>query len=75
MLKHLDQLAPVGQPLLLGISRKSIFAKLCDTQQPADRDAATAAATALAGQQGVMLHRVHDVKGNLDALRVSEAMM
>ncbi|MES2983534.1 MAG: dihydropteroate synthase [Verrucomicrobiota bacterium] len=75
LLKHLDQLAPDGQPLLLGVSRKSFFAKLCDAQQPADRDAATAAATALARQQGVMLHRVHDVKGNLDALRVCEAMM
>ncbi len=75
LLKHLDQLAPDGQPLLLGVSRKSFFAKLCDAQQPTDRDAATAAATALARQQGVMLHRVHDVKGNLDALRVCEAML
>lgn len=75
LLRHLDQLVPVGQPLLLGVSRKSLFAKLCGAQQPADRDVATAAATALARQQGVMLHRVHDVKGNLDALRVCEAMM
>lgn len=75
LLKHLDQLVPDGQPLLLGVSRKSFFAKLCDAQQPTDRDAATAAATALARQQGVMLHRVHDVKGNLDALRICEAMM
>ncbi len=75
LLKHLDQLAPKGQPLLLGVSRKSLFAKLCDAQQPTDRDAATAAATALARQQGVMLHRVHDVKGNLAALRVCEAML
>jgi dihydropteroate synthase len=75
LLKHLDQLAPDGQPLLLGVSRKSFFAKLCDAQQPTDRDAATAAATGLARQQGVMLHRVHDVKGNLAALRVCERMM
>lgn len=75
LLKHLDQLAPEGQPLLLGVSRKSFFAKLCDAQQPAERDAATAAATALARQQGVMLHRVHDVKGNLDALRVCEGVI
>lgn len=75
LLKHLDQLAPQGQPLLLGVSRKSFFAKLCDAQQPADRDVATAAATSLARQQGVMLHRVHDVKGNLDALRVCEAII
>lgn len=75
LLKHLDQLAPSGQPLLLGISRKSLFAKICNAEQPSDRDAATAAATALARQQGVMLHRVHDVKGNLDAIRYCEEMM
>lgn len=74
LLKHLDQLAPDGQPLLLGVSRKSFFAKLIDAQQPTQRDAATAAVTALARQQGVMLHRVHDVKGNLDALRVCEGV-
>jgi dihydropteroate synthase len=75
LLKYLDQLALDGQPLLLGVSRKSFFSKLLDSGQPADRDAATAAVTALARQQGVMLHRVHDVKGNLDALRVTEALM
>jgi dihydropteroate synthase len=73
LLKNLDQLPPQGRPLLLGVSRKSFFSKLCDAHQPTDRDAATAAATALARQQGVMLHRVHDVKGNLAALRVCEA--
>jgi dihydropteroate synthase len=75
LLKNLDQLSPVGRPLLLGVSRKSIFSKLCNAHQPADRDAATATATVLARQQGVMLHRVHDVKGNLDALRVCEAIV
>ncbi len=75
LLKHLNQLAPDGQPLLLGVSRKSFLAKLCDAQLPAERDKASAAMTALARQQGVMLHRVHDVKGNLDALRVCEGLL
>lgn len=74
LLKNLNKLSPAGRPLLLGVSRKSFFSKLCNAHQPADRDAATAAATALARQQGIMLHRVHDVKGNLDALRVCEGM-
>lgn len=75
LLRHLDKLAPCGQPLLLGVSRKSFLSKLCDARQPAERDAATSAVTALARRQGVMLHRVHDVKGNVDALRVCEGMM
>lgn len=75
LLNHLGELAPDGQPLLLGVSRKSLFAKICAAEFPAERDAATVAVSALARQQGVMLHRVHDVKGNLSALRLAEAML
>jgi dihydropteroate synthase len=75
LLRHLDELAPGGRPLLLGASRKSMFAACCDAAKPEQRDAATIAMTALARQQGVMLHRVHEVKGNLDALRITEAML
>lgn len=74
LLGGLAELAPAGRPLLLGVSRKSLLGKLCGGAEPAERDAATIAVTALARQHGVMLHRVHEVKGNLDALRVAEAM-
>lgn len=73
LLRHIHELAPPGFPLLLGISRKSLIGKLTGADLPADRDAATAAFTAMARSKGVMLHRVHDVKGNHAALRVAEA--
>ena len=44
-------------------------------EDPADRDMPTAALTSLARRQTVMLHRVHNVKGNLAALRVAESMI
>jgi dihydropteroate synthase len=75
LLRGLSGLAPAGRPLLLGVSRKSLLGKLCGGAEPADRDAATFVVTALARQQGVMLHRVHEVKGNLDALRMAEELV
>lgn len=75
LLRSLDRLSPPGRPLLLGISRKSFLAQLIGTGDPARRDPPTAALTALARTQGVMLHRVHAVQANLDALRAAEAML
>ncbi|MEP2777390.1 MAG: dihydropteroate synthase [Luteolibacter sp.] len=72
LLRHLPSLAPIGHPLLLGISRKSFLSKISDSPSPTDRDAATIAVTALARRQGIMLHRVHDTPGNLRALRATE---
>jgi dihydropteroate synthase len=71
----LERLNPPGRPLLLGVSRKSLLAKLLGTDDPELRDWATAAITALAREHGVMLHRVHAVRPNLDALRMTEAIL
>lgn len=75
LLRSLGRLCPHGRPLLLGISRKSFLGTLIGFDAPAGRDAATAVVTALARQQGVMLHRVHDVPANIDALRLSEVLL
>lgn len=75
LLCNLHILVPQNRPILLGASRKSFLSKICNIANPADRDAATAAVTALARQQNVMLHRVHDVPGNLAALRITEALL
>ncbi|MBC7979344.1 MAG: dihydropteroate synthase [Armatimonadetes bacterium] len=75
LLKNLDTLAPAGRPLLLGVSRKSFISKIIPAPDPADREAATIALTAFARQKNVMLHRVHSVKSNLEALRTVEALL
>lgn len=75
LLSRINELAPTGFPLLLGISRKSLITKLTGADLPTDRDAVTCALTALARMKGIMLHRVHDVKGNLAALRAAEGVL
>ena len=75
LLRALGRLSPPGRPLLLGASRKSFLEKLLGAADPVARDGPTAVITALARHQGVMLHRVHAVRPNLDALRVTEAVL
>jgi dihydropteroate synthase len=75
LLRALDSLAPTGRPLLLGVSRKSFIGKLLENDDFNLRDWPTVALTARTREQGVMLHRVHDVPPNLQALRMIEAIM
>ena len=75
LLRSLDRLGPPGRPLLLGVSRKSFIGQLTGSNDPARRDGTTAVITALARRMGVMLHRVHAVRPNLEALRIAEALL
>lgn len=74
ILRRLPELMVENRPLLLGVSRKSWIAKLVGRTDLADRDGPTVAMTAYACEHGVPLHRVHAVKGNVEALRMMEAM-
>lgn len=74
LLRNLDKLAPAGRPLMLGVSRKSCIAAILGEPEIEKRDWPTAALTANARDQGVMLHRVHQVRQNIEALRMIEAI-
>ena len=75
LLKGLNKIAPAGRPLLLGVSRKSCIAGMLESTNIKERDWPTVAITSWARQQGTMLHRVHEVRPNLQALRMTEAIM
>lgn len=75
LLRGLSGLAVDGRPLLLGASRKSFIAGVLGDADPALRDWPTVAVTAFARERGVMIHRVHDVRRNRDALRMVEAVL
>lgn len=75
LLAHLDALTAIGQPVLVGASRKTFLGRIgappgTDPRPPADRDAATAATSVLCALAGVWGVRVHDVAGTRDALAV-----
>ncbi len=71
LLAHLDDLATLGHPILVGASRKRFLSPW--GEDPADRDAATAIVNALAAQAGVWGVRVHDVAATKRALEVQAA--
>jgi len=71
LLRHLDDLHVLGRPLLLGASRKSFLGPIALSRPPRDRDAATAAVSALVAARGAWGVRVHDVPSTLDAVRVA----
>jgi dihydropteroate synthase len=79
LLRHLDVLAGLGRPLLIGASRKTFLGRLLEdehgTPRPVDgREAAGVALTTLlaAGVGGTPVWgiRVHDVRSHVDAIRV-----
>lgn len=75
ILRELDRYTVNGRPILLGVSRKSFLAKVTGSDRPEDRAWGTVAITSHAREQGVRLHRVHEVRPNLEALRMTEAIL
>ena len=74
LLRKIDQLSIEGRPILLGVSRKSFISKLIGSDDIGRRSAPTIGITAFAAEKGVPLHRVHEVKGNFESLRMTEAI-
>ena len=65
-------IADLGQPLLVGSSRKRFLAQAAEADAtPVQRDAVTAATTALAAASGAWAVRVHEVPANRAAVRTA----
>lgn len=75
LLAGLERLAALGQPLLVGLSRKSMFGALLDGVPTSERLHASLAGAVMAVERGARLLRVHDVRATKDALTVAQAVM
>ncbi|MBC7755871.1 MAG: dihydropteroate synthase [Bdellovibrio sp.] len=73
LIQHLHQFSTLGQPLLVGLSRKSILGQLTDNDVDA-RLYASIAANVIAALNGAKIVRVHDVKATVDALKIVSAI-
>lgn len=74
MLKNLASLQSLGYPVLLGTSRKSVIGLTLDL--PADqREEGTLATTVMGVMSGCSFVRVHDVKANYRAIKMTEAIL
>jgi dihydropteroate synthase len=74
LLRGIGELRMLGRPILLGTSRKSTLGRVLDLPAT-ERLEATLATTALAIAAGVDVVRVHDVRANLRAARISDAVV
>ncbi len=72
LLRQLDAVVQLGQPVLVGVSRKRFLGQATN-RDVGDRDRATAAACALGWDRGARLFRVHDPAAVRDALAVARA--
>ena len=74
VLARLGELNDLGCPILLGTSRKSMLGKILNLL-PKERVEGTLATTVMGIMQGVDIVRVHDIKENLRAARVTDAIV
>jgi dihydropteroate synthase len=75
LIATLGDFIPLGVPVVLGVSRKSFLATAAGCPDLADRDAPTVALTSLGRELGARIFRVHTVRANAEALRMTEAIL
>lgn len=74
VINRIDKLKKLGFPILLGVSRKSVIGLTLDLPKD-ERLEGTIAANVIGLMRGASIFRVHDVKENYRALRMSAAIM
>jgi dihydropteroate synthase len=74
LLRHLTSLDALGAPIVVGLSRKSMLAKLTG-RKVEDRLAGSVALAAIAVLNGARIVRAHDVAATVDAVRVAAAVI
>jgi dihydropteroate synthase len=73
LLKSLARLCDLGAPIAVGLSRKSMLARLTG-REVVDRTAGSVALATIAVLNGARIVRAHDVAATVDAVRVAAAV-
>jgi dihydropteroate synthase len=74
IMARFEEMAGLGYPMVVGTSRKRFLGHV--TGRDADgRDVATAATSVILRMKGASIFRVHDVAMNVDALKMTDAML
>jgi dihydropteroate synthase len=76
LLSHLDVIASLGRPVVVGVSRKSSLGRILgDPDAKTGPLSASLAAAVTAYERGATILRVHDVKEHVEALTVAAAVV
>ena len=74
LLRELSRLRTLGAPILAGLSRKSLLARITG-RDVGERTAGSVAMAAIAVLNGARIVRAHDVAATLDAVKVATAVV
>lgn len=74
MMRNLRRVTELGYPVLLGVSRKSMIGKTLDLPVT-EREEGTITSNVIGAMMGCSFFRVHDVKGNVRALKMADAIL
>lgn len=74
LLNEMQAIQALGQPLLVGLSRKSVLGQVLGSNVD-ERLHASIAASVISVMKGASIVRVHDVKPTVDALKIVAAVM
>jgi dihydropteroate synthase len=75
LIRRLERICSIGQPVLIGLSRKSTLARvLGDSDGRVSSAAASVGAAVVAFDRGAALFRAHDVAPHVEALTVAAAV-
>ena len=74
IINHLEALCDMGYPVLLATSRKSVIGLTLDLPVT-EREEGTIATSVMGAMKGCDFVRVHDVKANARALKMTEAIL
>jgi dihydropteroate synthase len=75
LLRRLPELASLGYPILIGVSRKSFLAEVANESDPRRRLPGSLAAGLFALSRGAAILRVHDVAETIQAITVWQALL
>ena len=73
ILKHLSEMKRLDTPIMIGVSRKSMIAKLLDAEDINDRHEGTITLNAIGVLNGAHIIRVHDAKEGVRTARILDA--
>jgi dihydropteroate synthase len=74
IIKHLEVFHAFLEPVMVGVSRKSMIGALCGRKNPIERLAGTVVLNTIALEKGAAVIRVHDVKEAKDTLEIFNAL-
>lgn len=75
VINRLEAFAKMGCPLMLATSKKRFIGKATDRDKASDRIYGTVATSVVGLMKGARILRVHDIRPNLDALKMTMAIL